>query len=87
MASNTEMRPIEIAMLAIIRAAAATVIQIGDFFPEVKRDEVQHMLDELYEREMVWRDSFGLYWATQQAIEVLSANRVTVWMSEESPLS
>jgi hypothetical protein len=83
MPSTMHIRPIEIAVLAIVRAAPATMQQIGQFFPELPSDELGEMLDELQDRSLLVCDGFGVVWATRLACEVLDANSVTVWFGGE----
>jgi hypothetical protein len=83
MTSSIPVTPVEIAILAIVRAAAATARQIGDFFPEMDSDQLRKLLGGLCRRRLLFRDAAGVFWATGLASEVLSINSVTVWLGDD----
>jgi hypothetical protein len=84
MTKNFELRPVEIAILAIVRAAAATTSQLGDFFPELDHNQLNTILEGLCGRGLLLRDACGVFWITDLAVELLTANCVIAWISKES---
>jgi hypothetical protein len=84
MPSKVDLRPVEIAILVIVRAAPATGGQLADFFPELARAQLDRVLDGLCQRRMLMRDAFGLCWATDLGVHVLRTRCVSVWISTES---
>lgn len=80
--TELDLRAVEIAVLAILRAAAGTIDQVAQYFPDYEFAELQAMLDHLRERGLLTLDSVGQYPCTARGCGVLRANKVIVALAD-----